>query len=204
MWQYNHIKYENELYHFGIKGMRWGHRNSIRAAIAKRQNDKIDKSFAQWKEKAQKRDTAIELGKEMNKSKFAYESNKADQAAKKQYQEAKRNYKKAYRKNTSYHKGVIRQEVGQDLSRKYLSSAKSVKKQLDLDPSNKDLQKKYGDLLNKHDIERAKARKAVTVGERRSRAKASLKRSMTMTVTSVATSAAIAGGVYAVKKILGK
>lgn len=204
MWQYNHINYETELYHYGVPGMRWGHRNSIRAAIAKRQNDKIDKSFAQWKEKAQKRDTAIELGKEMNKSKFAYENNKADQAAKKQYQEANRNYKKAYRKNTSYHKGVIRQEVGQDLSRKYLSSAKSVKKQLDLDPSNKDLQKKYGDLLNKHDIERAKARKAVAVGERRSRAKASLKRSMTMTVTAVATSAAIAGGVYAVKKILGK
>ena len=32
MWQYNHIKYETELYHYGVQGMRWGHRNSLKAA----------------------------------------------------------------------------------------------------------------------------------------------------------------------------
>ena len=202
MWQYNHIKYETELYHYGVPGMRWGHRNSLRAAIAKRQNDKVDRSFVKWKEKAQKRDTAIALGKEMNKSKLSYENNKSDQVAKQQYQEAKRNYKKAYRKNTSYHKGAIRQQVGQDLSRKYLSEAKKVKKQIDRDPTNSELQRKYGDLLNKHDIERAKARKAISVGEKRSRAKASVKRTMTMTISAVAASAAIAGGAYAINKYL--
>ena len=201
MWQYNYTNYNHdELYHYGVQGMRWGHRNSIKAAIAKRQNDKIDKSFIKWKEDANKRDNAINLGKELNKTKLAYENNRSSDELKKQYREANKNFKKAYRQNTTFHKGEIRQQVGQDLSRKYLSESKKVKKQLLSDPTNKELQKKYGDLLNKHDIERAKARKAISVGEKRMRAKSSIKRAMTMTVTAVVTSAAIAGGVYAANK----
>ena len=201
MWQYNYTNYNyDELYHYGVQGMRWGHRNSIKAAIAKRQNDKIDKSFIKWKEDANKRDNAINLGKELNKTKLAYENNRSSDELKKQYREANKNFKKAYRQNTTFHKGAIRQQVGQDLSRKYLSESKKVKKQLLSDPTNKELQKKYGDLLNKHDIERAKARKAISVGEKRMRAKSSIKRAMTMTVTAVVTSAAIAGGVYAANK----
>ena len=201
MWQYNYTNYNyDELYHYGVQGMRWGHRNSIKAAIAKRQNDKIDKSFIKWKEDANKRDNAINLGKELNKTKLAYENNRSSDELKKQYREANKNFKKAYRQNTTFHKGEIRQQVGQDLSRKYLSESKKVKKQLLSDPTNKELQKKYGDLLNKHDIERAKARKAISVGEKRMRAKSSIKRAMTMTVTAVVTSAAITGGVYAANK----
>ena len=201
MWQYNYTNYNHdELYHYGVQGMRWGHRNSIKAAIAKRQNDKIDKSFIKWKEDANKRDNAINLGKELNKTKLAYENNRSSDELKKQYREANKNFKKAYRQNTTFHKGEIRQQVGQDLSRKYLSESKKVKKQLLSDPTNKELQKKYGDLLNKHEIERAKARKAISVGEKRMRAKSSIKRAMTMTVTAVVTSAAIAGGVYAANK----
>ena len=64
MWQYNYTNYNHdELYHYGVQGMRWGHRNSIKAAIAKRKNDKVDKSFIKWKENANKRDNAINLGK---------------------------------------------------------------------------------------------------------------------------------------------
>ena len=201
MWQYNYTNYNHdELYHYGVQGMRWGHRNSIKAAIAKRKNDKVDKSFIKWKENANKRDNAINLGKELNKTKLAYENNRSSDELKNQYREANKNFKKAYRQNTTFHKGEIRQQVGQDLSRKYLSESKKVKKQLLSDPTNKELQKKYGDLLNKHDIERAKARKAISVGEKRMRAKSSIKRAMTMTVTAVATSAAIAGGVYAANK----
>ena len=201
MWQYNYTNYNHdELYHYGVQGMRWGHRNSIKAAIAQRQNDKIDKSFIKWKENANKRDNAINLGKELNKTKLAYENNRSSDELKKQYHEANKNFKKAYRQNTTFHKGEIRQQVGQDLSRKYLSESKKVKKQLLSDPTNKELQKKYGVLLNKHDIERAKARKAISVGEKRMRAKSSIKRAMTMTVTAVVTSAAIAGGVYAANK----
>ena len=201
MWQYNYTNYNyDELYHYGVQGMRWGHRNSIKAAIAKRKNDKVDKSFIKWKEDANKRDNAINLGKELNKTKLAYENNRSSDELKKQYREANKNFKKAYRQNTTFHKGAIRQQVGQDLSRKYLSESKKVKKQLLSDPTNKELQKKYGDLLNKHEIERAKARKAISVGEKRMRAKSSIKRAMTMTVTAVVTSAAIAGGVYVANK----
>lgn len=61
--------YNNELYHFGVKGMRWGHRKnnykstSIRSAMARRENNKVDKGFKDWNENAKKRDNAIELGK---------------------------------------------------------------------------------------------------------------------------------------------
>ena len=37
MWQYNYTNYNyDELYHYGVQGMRWGHRNSIKAALGKK------------------------------------------------------------------------------------------------------------------------------------------------------------------------
>ena len=64
--------HNNELYHFGVKGMRWGHRKnnyrstSVRSAIARRENNKVDKGFKNWNENAKKRDNAIELGKKVD------------------------------------------------------------------------------------------------------------------------------------------
>ena len=56
--------------------------------------------------------------------------------------------------------------------------------------------------MSKHDVERANARRAVEVSTKRMRKAASIKRGMTMAVKATATSAAIAGGVYAVNKYL--
>ena len=56
--------------------------------------------------------------------------------------------------------------------------------------------------MSKHDIERAKARKAVEVSSKRSAKKASMKRAMTMTVKAAATSAAIGAGMAAANKYL--
>ena len=70
------------------------------------------------------------------------------------------------------------------------------------DPSNKQLQKEYNSLMSKHDVERASARKAVDVANKRMRKQAAIKRTMTMTVKTAATSAAIALGTYAVNKYL--
>lgn len=202
-----------ELYHYGVKGMKWGVRKKqssvpsyrstgVRSALARRSNEKVDAGFKDWNENSKKKSNAVDLGKKANVAKLAYEQNKSDKGLKTAYKQANKEYKKALSENTVYRKGVIRKEVGQDASRKYLSEAKKVKKQLTADPGNKELQKKYNELMSKHDVERAKARRAVEVGTKRSRRIASLKRSMTMSTKAVATSTAIAAGVYAANKYM--
>ena len=190
--------------------MKWGVRRdknsykstSIRSALARRSNEKVDKSFKDWGENTKKKNDAIDLGKKANVAKLAYEQNKADKSLKAEYKQANKEYKKALGQNTTYRKGVIRKEVGQDASRKYLSAAKKVKKELANDPDNKELQKKYDSFMSKHDVERANARKAVDVGMKRSQKKAAIKRSMTMTVKAAATTAAVSAGVYAANRYL--
>lgn len=215
----------NELQHWGIKGQKWGVRRyqnkdgsltpagkkrydyastSLAAAKARRSNEKVDKSFQKWDENAKKRDNAIELGKKATVAKRAYEADKSNKDLKQEYKDADKAYKKALSESTTYHKGIVRQKVGQDIARKYLSDAKKIKKQLDQDPTNKQLKKQYNDLMSKHDIERAKARRASEVGAKRMQKKASIKRTMTMTVKTAVGTAAVAGGAYAVNKALGK
>lgn len=211
MAKYVYISKDNTeaLMHYGVLGMKWGVRKdkksgyrstSIRSAIARRQNEKVDKSFKKWQEGAKNRENAIELGKEANRAKMASSKDPKNKNLKKAYKDANRNYKKALKKNTSYRKGTVRQEVGKDLSRKYLSEAKSIQKKLNKDPDNKSLQKQYQKAMNRHDVERAKARRAQSVGAARSSFKAGLKRSITI----AAKGAVIAGGVAVASNYLDK
>lgn len=193
MWTYVSA---HELYHYGVKGMRWGVRK------ARRENEKIDKSFKNWNTNAKNKANAIDLGKKANSARMDYERDSQNKDKKKAYKQANREYKQALRTNTTYRKGAIRGEVGKDMSRKYLSEAKAIKKQLNADPNNKVLQKQYKYLSDQHQYERAKARKAPEVGAKRSAKQAALKRKMTMTVKAVATAAAVAVGIAAVNKVL--
>lgn len=206
---------EYYLAHHGIKGQKWGVRrfqnsdgsyteagkqrygrislNPI-TAYAQYQNYKVDKGFKKWKEGAANRDSAIELGKKANEAHRAYMADKSNKELKKAYKQANKEYKKALGKNTTYRKGTVRQEVGADRARKYLTDAKRIEKQLNDDPGNRDLQKQYNKLMHQHDVERARARNAQAVGAARSRRVAAMKRAATMSVKAAATAAIIGAG----------
>ena len=195
------MRYSNSndyLYHYGVKGMRWGVRR------ARRQNAKVDKSFKKWNENAQKRENATNLGKQANLARMDYERDTKNKQLKKNYKEANKQYKKALKANTTYRKGAIRGEVGQDMARKYLSESKQIKKKLDKDPTNKELQKQYKYLSDQHQYERAKARKAPEVGAKRSARKAAIKRTMTIATKTAVTAAAVTAGTIAVNSALDK
>lgn len=202
---------EAYLIHHGIKGQKWGVRRyqnsdgsytnagklryrstSIVSAIARRSNEKVDKGFKKWKTGAENRDSAIDYGLKRNQALISY---KTGTGSRKEYKVLNKEYKKALRKNTTYRKGSVKQDVGRDLSRKYLSEAKKIQKQIELNPNDRSLRRKYTKFMNAHDVERAKARRAQQKYANRSAKKAAIKRGLTLSIKAAVTSAAIGIGV---------
>ena len=191
------MDYKPYICHYGVKGMKGGVRRyrstGVASAIARHYNNKVDKSFKKWNENTAKKTDAIEAGKAKNIAEIEYRKNRTS-SNRQAYKQASKTYKKSLKSNTTYRKGAVKKEVGSDLSRKYLSEAKKVRKQLDANPSDKSLQKEYNKLMSKHALERAKARRAPKVAEERSKAKASVKRTLTRTVKGVAGTAVVVAG----------
>lgn len=199
------------LAHHGIKGQKWGVRRyqnsdgsytnagkvryrstSISSALARRSNEKVDKSFKKWEEGSQNRNRAIEYGKKRNEALIDY---KTGSGTRREYKDSNKEYKRALRKNTTYRKGSVKQDVGRDLSRKYLSEAKKIEKQLRKNPNNRELRRKYTKMMNAHDVERAKARRVQQKYANRSAKKAAIKRNITISVKAAAASALVGVGV---------
>lgn len=221
--------YSNEPYirHYGILGMRWGVRRyqnkdgtltaagkrresrpdyrstSLKSALARRRNRKVDESFDRWKESDNAKKKAIEAGKKRNSDRIAYERDRSNKDLRRQYKQSDKAYRKALRANTTYRKGSVRKEVGQDASRRYLSEAKRVAKQMKADPKNRDLRKRYTSLMNSYDVERSNARRAEGVASTRSAFIAGGKRLATITVKTAAASAAIGLGTQYVSQRYG-
>lgn len=212
---------ESYLMHHGVKGQKWGVRRyqnydgtltaqgkqklgyrstSISGYVARKQSEKVNKSFQTWKVEAAKRDNAIAAGKKATEALLAYERDRTNKDLKSDYKQKEKEYKKALRSNTTYRKGQVKGEVGHDRARKYLTEAKRAEKDFKKDPSNYSRYDDYTRYMNKHDKELAKARRAPEVAARRSRKKASMKRAATITVKAAATAAVTAGGLYLVNK----
>ena len=215
------------IQHYGIRGMKWGVRRyqnedgtltaagkkraqkpeyrskGIRARMARRSNAKVDKGFNDWKKNAELKKNAIDLGKKANADRLAMEKNHGDRQLKRNYRASNRAYRKALKQNTTYRKGSIRQEVGRDMSRKYMTEANRIAKQMQSDPSNRQLKRDYNRMMSQHDIERARARKAQSVGESRSRKIASAKSVLTKTIKSVALTTAVGIGTRVVADAAG-
>ena len=206
-----YIKMNDYIAHHGVKGQKWGVRRyqnsdgsytnagklryrstSIGSALARRSNEKVDKSFKKWQKGAENRDSAIDYGLKRNQALISY---KTGSGGRKEYKAANKEYKKALRKNTTYRKGSVKQDVGRDLSRKYLSEAKKIERELRKDPNNRQLKRAYTKMMNGHDLERARARRAQQKYANRSYKKASIKRAITLSIKAAATSALIGVGV---------
>lgn len=214
-------QYYEDLYHAGIKGMKWGVRRyqrpdgsltpagviryrptSIAAARARGENSLIDNSEALYKTSVSKAGKAIELGKAASSAKLEYEKDKTNTELKKAFRSADKQYKSELRKNTNYQKGVAKSEISKDLSEKYLNEGKKIEKALKNDPRNKTLQKAYNKAMSKYDIERAKSRNILAKAERRRSVEAVMKINATASLYTLAATGICAAGAFAVNKIL--
>ena len=132
MWNYNHMQEPDELYHYGVKGMRWGHRkskysssyNDLRTArLNKRHtNRRYNRAFtkAYYIPTKKNWEKAAEDAHHANKAKAQYKT-----AKKKYKQEVNKNYLKVENKSTTLDH-FIYSDANRKKAAKYMTKYKNM------------------------------------------------------------------------------
>ena len=71
MWEYNYTYYDNELYHYGIPGMKWGHRKALPLVVGGRRSSGNASARMTYKQMSRNANAQVRNAKKQAKSEKA-------------------------------------------------------------------------------------------------------------------------------------
>lgn len=131
MWEYNYGPSSDELYHYGVKGMRWGHRKAVKIA-GKR--DAANAIYDKWDAKAK---NALSKGKTRRAEKYAQNAAKYKAKADKYQGKIDKKIAKQYKKvGKAIAESEFYKKEGDAIYKKYNDKANALEKQAKYEDKN--------------------------------------------------------------------